>query len=154
MNAAHVMTTEVITLKNEKNVKEGIALLIKKRIRQIPIIDKDNRIIGVVKSQKLLQLILPKYVADGLLEDVKFAPDLPQIYEKAKALEDKEVKDVLDKDFIKVTPDTSVFELAALFINAERPVETIYVVDDKDILLGIITPWDIFEKIWDMGNSH
>ncbi len=154
MNAAYIMTTGVITLQKEKTVKDAMKILIEKRIRQMPVVDNDNRIIGVLKARKLIQSVLPRYVADGLLKDVKFAPDLPKLHEKAKELAGKNISDVMDKDFVKISPDAAVFEIAAIFVNAEKSVENIYVVDDKDRILGIISPWDMFKKIWDMGNSH
>ena len=89
MIAAHIMTTGLITLQKEMKVREGIKILTENRIRQAPVIDEHKRIVGVFRAKKLVQLILPKYIADGLLKDVKFAPDLPQLYEKAKELEDK-----------------------------------------------------------------
>ena len=151
MIAAHIMTTGLITLQKEMKVREGIKILTENRIRQAPVIDEHKRIVGVFRAKKLVQLILPKYIADGLLKDVKFAPDLPQLYEKAKELEDKNISDVMGDDFIRVLPDATVFEVATIFVNAEKPQECIYVVDDKGMVLGIITPWDIFKRIWDVS---
>lgn len=153
MNAAHIMTTGVVTLQKEKTVKDAMKILIEKRIRQMPVVDNDNRIIGVLKARKLIQSVLPRYVADGLLKDVRFAPDLPNLHEKAKELAGKNISDVMDKDFVKIPPDAAVFEIAAIFVNAEKSVENIYVVDDKDRILGIISPWDMFKKIWDLNEK-
>ncbi len=153
MNAAHIMTTGVATLQKEKTVKDAMKILIEKRIRQMPVVDNDNRIIGVLKARKLIQSVLPRYIADGLLKDVKFAPDLPGLHEKAKELANKNISDVMDKDFVKISPHAAVFEIATIFVNAEKSVENIYVVDDKDMILGIISPWDIFKKIWDMNEE-
>ena len=153
MNAAHIMTTGIIAIQKEKTVREAMNILTEKRIRQLPVVDNDNRIIGVLKARKLIQAVLPKYVADGLLKDVKFAPDLPQLHEKAKEIINRKVSEVMDKNFVKMPPDTSVFEIATIFVNAEHPVECIYIVDDKDRPLGIISPWDIFKKIWEINEK-
>lgn len=148
MIAAHIMTTGVICLKKDMTIKDGIKILTQNRIRQAPVIDEHNKIAGVFRAKKLVQLILPKYITDGFLKDVKFAPDLPQLYEKAKELEDKNISDVMGDDFIKVLPDATVFEVATIFVNAEKPQECVYVVDNQEMVIGIITPWDIFKKIW------
>ncbi|MBI5683090.1 MAG: CBS domain-containing protein [Deltaproteobacteria bacterium] len=148
MIAAHIMTTGVITLQKEMTVKEGIKILTENRIRQSPVIDEHKKIVGVFRAKKLVQLILPKYITDGLLKDVRFAPDLPQLYEKARELGGKNIYDVMSDDFIKVLPDATVFEVATIFVNAEKPQECIYVVDNQEMVIGIITPWDIFKKIW------
>lgn len=147
MNAATIMTTGVETTKCGKTVAEAMKVLRDSRIRQLPVVDENNKVLGLLTSRKLLHLTLPRYISEGLLKDVKFAPDLPQFHQKCAELAGKDVCEVMDKDFAKIGPDVSVMEVATIFVSSERPIECILVVDNQDRLLGIISPWDIFKRL-------
>jgi len=147
MNAANIMTINVETIKCGKTVAEAMRILKGEHILQLPIVDGDNRVIGLLTSRKLLYLTLPRYMADGLLKDVKLAPDLPEFHQKCAELAGKDVCKVMDKEFAKIGPDVSVMEIATIFVSSERPIECILVVDNEGRLLGIISPWDIFKRL-------
>lgn len=153
MIAANLMTTSVITLEQDKKVLDAIKLISTKKVRQIPVVDHGNRVVGVITPVKLLKAILPRYISEGLLEDVRFAPELPDFVEKIDELAFKSIEDVLEKDFKAVTPETSGMEVAALFVNAKKPVELILVVDDQERLLGVISPWDVFKRLWEYAEK-
>ncbi|MBI3398442.1 MAG: CBS domain-containing protein [Deltaproteobacteria bacterium] len=147
MNAATIMTTNVATTKCGKTVAEAMQILKDERIRQMPIVDNNNKAIGLLASKKLLYLTLPRYISEGLLKDVKFAPDLPQFHKRCAELAGKDVCEVMDKEFAKIGPEVSVMEVATIFLSSERPIECILVVDNEGRLLGIISPWDIFKRL-------
>ena len=54
------------------------------------------------------------------------------------------VKDIMTKDVITVTRDTTVLELARIF--AEKHISSIPVVDDAGSLAGIVTETDLVEQ--------
>lgn len=147
MNAAMIMTTEVATTKCGTTTAHAMKLLKDSRVRQLPVVDKDNKVLGLLTSRKLLHLTLPRYISEGLLKDVKFAPDLPQFHQKSAELAGKDVCEVMDKEFVKIGPEVSVIEVATIFVSSEKPIECILVVDNANRLLGIISPWDIFKRL-------
>lgn len=147
MNAANIMTMKVASVRCGKTVAEAMRILSEERVRQLPVIDDDSRVIGLLTSRKLLYFTLPKYITEGLLKDVKFAPDLPQFHQKSTDLAHKDVCEVMDKEFVKIGPEVSVIEVATLFVSTEKPIECILVLDNQDRLLGIISPWDIFKRL-------
>ena len=93
------------------------------------------------------------------MKDVKFAPELHQFVDKIDDLKDKCVCDflcddtTLDQNYSKVSPETSVMEVAALFINNEKPISCILVVDNMDRLLGLISPVDVFHRLWEYAEN-
>src|SRR3989338_8250198 len=101
MNAATIMTTNVATTECDKTVAEAMRILRDERIGQLPIVDKNKKVIGLLTSRKLLYLTLPRYISEGLLKDVKFAPDLPQFHQRCAELAKKDVCEVMDTDFKK-----------------------------------------------------
>lgn len=147
MNAATIMTINVATTKCGITVAEAMKLLRGSRVRQLPVVDENNKVLGLLTSRKLLYLTLPRYIAEGLLKDVKFAPDLPQFHQKTAELAGKDVCEVMDKEFVKIGPEVSVMEVATIFVSSEKPIECVLVVDNQGRLLGIISPWDIFKRL-------
>ncbi|MBI5287071.1 MAG: CBS domain-containing protein [Deltaproteobacteria bacterium] len=147
MIAANIMTTDVIILREGMTVQEALMIMGEKRIRQLPVIDGDGKVLGILTSRRLLEVILPRYITERLLKDVKFAPDLPQLYQKLQGLAQKDVRDIMDRKPVKIGPEVSLLEVATIFVNAKRPLESILVVDDEDRLLGIIAPWDVCKTV-------
>lgn len=153
MIAANVMSTGAHTLTKEKTMLDAFKLISEKKVRQIPVVDAGNIVQGVITPRKLMKAILPKYIAEGMIEDVKFAPELPEFVENIDQLAYKSVEQVLDSEFVSISPETSTMEIAALFVNAKKPLESILVVDHNKRLLGIISPWDVFKRLWEYAEK-
>ncbi|MBI3754533.1 MAG: CBS domain-containing protein, partial [Deltaproteobacteria bacterium] len=90
MNAATIMTTDVATTRCGITVAEAMKILKDSRVRQLPVVDNNNKVLGILTSKKLLYLTLPRYIAEVLLKDVKFAPDLPQFHQRCAELAHKD----------------------------------------------------------------
>lgn len=148
MIASNIMSTELVTLGRGKTMLDAIKLISDKKVRQIPVLDNSNKVVGVITPRKLMKAIVPPYISEGMISDVKFAPELPEFVENIDSLAGKTVEEVLDTDFVAVSPETHTMEIAALFLNAKKPVESIMVVDDQKRLLGVISPWDVFKRLW------
>lgn len=147
MIAADVMMKDVATLASSATMLDVLKLLKKKEVRLLPVTDASGKVEGVITTRRLFKGILPPYVSDGTIGDVKFAPELPSFVENLKKLGARSVKEMLEKDFVAVSPETSTMEIAALFINPAKHAEAILVLDSGEKLLGIISPWDVFRKM-------
>ncbi len=155
MIAANIMTTDTITLSEHNTVGDAIQVLAENKIRQVPVVDKENRVLGVMTARSVIVALLPAYITKGYLKDVKFAPEPKDFVEKMEEIKSvplseflKNRADAMADEYACVSPDTSTMEIAAIFINRERRVERILVVDNNQRLLGIISPIDVFKRIW------
>ncbi|MFZ3072512.1 MAG: CBS domain-containing protein [Thermodesulfobacteriota bacterium] len=154
MNAASIMSIGIVTLTPDKTVGDAVKLFFEQRIRQVPVVNEENVVLGVITSRILMRAALPGYIREGFLKDVRFAPELKQFVENIDALRNKPLSDFVSKikpaspDYVFVTPETSTMEIAAIFVDTERSVDRILVVDNKKRLLGIISPIDIFKDLW------
>lgn len=159
MIAANIMTTGVLTLHCKSTVGDAIKLLKEKRVRLLPVVEDDNKVLFAVSPRMLLRHILPDYITRGYLKDVKFAPELQQFIDNIEDVVNKDICDLMEEeteerlDYAKISPETSVMEVAAIFINPDRPVEAILVVDNMDRLLGIISPVDAFKRLWEFAGK-
>lgn len=149
MVAANIMTTDILKLYRSSTLFEALNACRTQKIRQVPVVDGSNKLIGVVTTKGLFRAVLPGYIAEGLLDDVSFAPDLPDFIENIKALTSKCVLDFLDRDYVAIRPDVPVMEVCAIFVSPKKSVESIMVVDNASHLLGIISPWDVFKRLCD-----
>lgn len=154
MVAANIMTTKVLTVAVSGTMLEAFKLVQAERVRQIPVLDENKRLVGVITPRSLMKAVLPKYITEGLVEDVRFAPELPDFVQHIDELAYKKVSDLLEKDFVAVSPETSTMEIATLMVNAKKHVESVLVVDDSKALLGIISPWDVFKRLWEYAEKN
>jgi CBS-domain-containing membrane protein len=154
MTSATIMTTNVLTVSVSGTMYDAFKLVQEAKVRQIPVLDDQKRVVGVITPRSLMKAILPNYITDGLIADVRFAPELPDFVKNIDKLASKKVADLLEKDFAAVSPETSVMEAAALMVNAKKHVESVLVVDDRNTLLGIISPWDVFKRLWDYSERN
>lgn len=153
MIAANIMTTKVQTVPLTGTMYDAFRLIHESRVRQIPVIDENGKVAGVITPRALMKAVLPRYVTEGLMEDIRFAPELPDFVEHIDSLAYKPVSDLLERDFVAVAPETSTMEIAALMVNAKKLVESVLVVDDRLTLLGIISPWDVFKRLWEYAEK-
>ena len=154
MIAAGIMTKKVLTVPVSGTMYDAFSLIQEARVRQIPVLDDQKRVVGIITPRSLMKAILPSYITEGLVADVRFAPELPDFVRNIDRLPDKKVSDLLEKDFAAGSPQTSVMEGAALMVNAKKHVESVLVVDDRKTLLGIISPWDVFKRLWDYSEKN
>lgn len=153
MLAAAIMTTEVKTLQPSNTLLEVLEILRDLRIRQLPIVDGDNKVLGIITSKGVMKSLLPAYISSGDLKDVKFAPELEQFVDKIDEIKATPVQEILEKEYISVTPETSTMEIAAVFVNTDTHLESILVVDDEERLLGVISPIDVYRRLWEYADK-
>ncbi len=121
------MTRKVITVDQEDCILDAQELLAKNKIRHLPIVDKDQKLIGIVTDR-----------------DIRSA--LPYRYFDAPGSEREEicalkVKDIMTKDPISIAPTYTIQDALLLIQNSK--VGALPVVDDNRCLKGIISVRDL-----------
>ncbi len=136
MNAAvgDVMTTSVIALRQDADYKEIVTVLHRYRVSACPVIDEDDRVIGLVSEADLL----------CKLTDPEFPPGLERLNwrlnqeNKANALT---AQQLMTSPAIAVHPWASVSEAARQM--EQWQIKRLPVVDQDERLLGIVTRSDV-----------
>jgi len=142
LQARNIMTTEVITTTPETAVTEVAALLDKHRISGMPVVDKEDWVVGVITQSDLVararDLELPPTVA---LFDLRLFLETPAHFKKRlEKMLGTSVADVMTADPITVYPETPVNQIADLM--AKKKVHTIPVVEGGK-LVGVIGKIDL-----------
>ena len=139
MIIANVMTRNPIFVSPDMSVNDARALMTREKIGKLPVLDKNNRLVGIVTKKDL----------------VKAGPSAAtslDMYEISYLLSKLKVETVMERSVLTVQ-QTEVVEEAAR-IMADSQVGCLPVMKG-DLLVGIITETDLFRTFVDMfGARH
>ncbi len=140
MNVTSCMKRSIASVDEKTTVREVAAILVKKHIGLLPIVDKDEKPIGVIGLRDLLSLEMPDFV--NFMADVDFVHDFGAVEDarpSAKTL-NKMVK-YLMKPIITVEQDCGLLRAYALML--QQNLHDILVVSKDGKLIGIASRVDI-----------
>jgi len=108
-----VMTTEVITVDENATVQTAAWLMAKHGISAVPVVDEDDRLIGMVSEGDFLHRgeTGTERRRSWWLDMMSSTNKLAEEYVRSHS---KKVKDVMTRDVISVTDETPVAEIAVL----------------------------------------
>jgi CBS domain-containing protein len=139
MRALDVMTTEVITVDPDTSVQALAALLSERGISGVPVVDADNRVVGIVGEGDLLHRVetgtegRAKRPRSWWLDPIASDRELARDYVKSHA---RTVKDVVTRDVVSVSDTTELADIAMLL--EARQIKRVPVVRDGK-LVGIVS---------------
>ncbi len=123
----NVMTKNVITAKKDEGVVEAFEKMLKYKISSLPVIDDENKVIGIVTTTDIgYNLIRDKYTLETTIGDV-MTKDVITIYEDADILEAIKKMDINGKK--------------------DEIINQLPVVDKNNKLVGIISDGDIIRTL-------
>ncbi len=137
MIAANIMTTRVRTLTPGSTLSDAIRLAAEAPAL-IPVVGEDNRVLGVIRPRALLRDALPE----------RNPPDAnSSLFIKGlERLRTQSIDKPIYGGYSSVLPHARLSDIAAIFANSVAP-ECVLVVDDRERLLGIISPCDILKRL-------
>ena len=76
LRACDIMDPVTVKLQEHDTLERAIDLFVRHKVDEVPVIDKDNELIGVVSTHELLRVCLPDYVLwmDDLTPVINFEP--------------------------------------------------------------------------------
>ena len=134
------MKRNVVSIHMTAKVREAAAIFVNKHIGLLPVVDDDNKPIGIVSLRDLLSLELPDFVS--FIADIDFVHDFGAVETTrppAKTL-DKSVKSLL-KPAITVDEEDGLLRAYALML--QHDLHDILVVSKDGKLSGIASRVDI-----------
>ena len=127
MKIKHWMTRNPVTVKPDTPILEASKLMKEHRIRRLPVVDK-GQVVGIVTYRKLIEA------------SPSDATSL-SIYELNYLIAKLQVKDVMEKDPICVSPEDSVVDV--VIMGHEKGIGAFPVVE-RGRLVGIVTETEIY----------
>ena len=146
LTAQDIMTSKVITVAEDANVRELAALFLSNNISGAPVVNGQGKVIGVVTESDLIfqNKKVHRPTAGAILDAFLFLESPGKTEKELKKIAASRVGDICSRELISVTPETGLDELATLM--AEKKVHTLPVMEG-DALVGIIGKSDIIRTI-------
>jgi CBS domain-containing membrane protein len=136
-----VMTKNVITVKPDTELQEAARLLSEHRISGMPVVDDNNRVLGVISEADLLLLA-------GLKREHTFRDILRSILGEpvpARSSPGNHVKQVMSFPPITSKADDDIGDVAKIL--DDRRIKRLPVVDGEGRILGVVSRADIVRAI-------
>jgi len=141
MNAAEIMTKEVVTVRPDTSVGEIADLLLDHKVSAVPVIDNDRQVVGIVSEGDLLGH--PPSGSPRAWWLRLFNDDTVCLEEIATARHLK-ARDVMTKPVVTVVDQTPVDVLATLM--RRRRVKRVPVLQEGK-LVGIVSRTDLLDAL-------
>jgi CBS-domain-containing membrane protein len=136
----NLMTSAVVTIKRDADLHEAARLLSENKISGMPVVDDNNRVIGVISEADILILA-------GMKKEHTFKDILRNILGEPVSAKKRgnKVEDVMGFPPITSKADDDIGEVAKIL--DDRRIKRLPVVDDEGKLIGIISRADIVRAI-------
>ena len=150
MQSADVMTTTVVTVQPKTGVREIARLLVSHRISAVPVVDVDQKVLGIVSEGDLMRRaeIDTGGRPSGWLETIFPTHGEAKEYIKTHG---RKAGDVMSRHVISVTEDTPLHEIVDLF--EKHHIKRVPVVRDGR-LVGIVSRADLLHGLAAEGAEH
>jgi CBS domain-containing protein len=143
-----LMTKDVITADEGDTLKDVIQKLVKHDISGMPVLDKDNKIVGMISEKDILKalktesrtlsMVFPSSHALGMTFEESV--DYRELKEAMKDLQNSKIKKIMTTNVITVKENITLAEAANIMIT--NNINRIPVIK-KDKLVGIVTRGDL-----------
>ena len=129
MFVSRSMTRKVITVEPEAGIFEAQELMAANRIRHLPVIEPDGRLIGIVTDRDIRSALPYQFFKESSSEEEK------------KKFSELKIKDIMSQNPITISPTYTLQD--ALLVIQDARVGALPVVDENGILSGIISVRDL-----------
>ncbi len=145
--AFDIMEKNFVTASADTGVFKLIQLFVKNKVSAIPVVDSEEKLIGIITDADLLYKKIkphvPHYV--NLLGASIYYNGISEYDKGFKKLMACSAKDLMTKNVIIAAPDADVEQLAGVMV-AEH-LKVIPIVKDKKVV-GIVTRSEILEELY------
>ena len=144
MQARDVMISPVITVAKIATVRDVAKILLKNRISAVPVVDNVGKVVGIVTESDLMHRAEAgtehpySWWVHFLAGDATIAAD----YVKSHAAK---VEDVMTSDVVTATPETPLYEIAALL--EEHQIRRVPIVKKDGSLVGIVSRANLIQVV-------
>lgn len=135
-----VMTKDVLSITKFEPIMKVADILAEKNISGLPVVDKENKVIGIITQADILSMI-------GVSREHTFKDVLKHML--GESLPERRigdhVGDIMTSPALTVKPTAKIAE--AVRIMDEKRIRRLTVADEKNVLIGILTRADILKAV-------
>jgi CBS domain-containing membrane protein len=135
-----VMTQNVIKVREDADINEVATLLSENRISGLPVVDIQDRVIGMITEADVLAMV-------GIKKGHTFKDVIRHLLGEPLSgpKRSKRLRDVMTKPAITTSPEADIREIASTL--DEKRIKRLPVVDEQGKLIGVISRADIVRAI-------
>ncbi len=135
--AKEIMTEPVITIGQDQLVTEAVELMLGKKVKRLPVVDKSGKLVGNISRLDIFRTIMT------------VCPDWPAFQEKSVAVEGlRYVSDIMRRDIHTVLLDTPIEEVMSIIDCND--IQRVCVVDNQGFFKGLISDRDLLFAFSDL----
>lgn len=148
--ARDVMNPQPTTLDPSDTIERAADYIMQKRYRNLPIVDNAGRFLGMFGVHCLIREFIPRpvLIPHGLKNVGFITETFEDLYQRYEAIKNQPVTSCVVEESMQIQPDTPLIEI---LVKLYEDRSSIPVVDKNNRLLGMISYWDIGEKILAAG---
>lgn len=133
MKASEIMTREVATVHTATSVRQAAELLTDRRVTSLPVLDDDDRVVGIVSEVDLIRNRMPHDPRSHLRPEPHEQPDPARV-----------VRDVMNDFVVCLGANADTADVAALMLD--NNVRAVPIVDGAR-LVGIVSRRDLLRTL-------
>ena len=139
--AKDVMTEEVIFVERDTPLDDVVNMMAALGISGVPVVDKEGKVVGVISERDFLFRMGTEDTSSfmGVVAHCLKSKECVAI-----SMRQERAEDIMTSPAITVSEDTSVSEIANIFI--EKNINRVPVTDQEGALVGIVARTDIVES--------
>ncbi len=146
--AKDIMSSQPISASKEQTVKEALDLLAKHGISGLPVVDENDKVIGIISDTDIIRYSEQKSIVPHTGSSFWISPyieieELASVRSGFELLHKTQLENVMTKKVYSVTEDTPASDVAKLMNR--RNINRIPVVNDDGKLVGIVTRADLIQ---------
>lgn len=144
LSASHVMNSQPVTLREGDHLGRALDVLCGQHLMDIPVVDEQGDLRGVVSLEDVLGLSLPEHVRwmEDLTPILRFEPFADLLRKERET----RLADFMREQYVAVAPDVPAIQLARLFLA--KGVRQILVLEGRR-LAGVVTlPGFVAKLFW------
>ena len=150
ITARDLMTTNVITVKNDMPIKQIMKIMADHKIEALPVIDKNDYLVGIITDGDLMFRFSKFYppLFEQILQDAIHVENPMAMRDEVNKMLGNTAGDIMTKRVVSVTEDMTLEDISSILVT--RKVKRLPVVKDKKVI-GIITRKDIISVLSKYG---
>ncbi len=144
MIVSQIMSKGVVTVSPETPYREIWKRFFSKHIHTLPVVDKNNKLVGIITREDLLRPLYPQY--QDVFEYLESSKDFEAMEDRVRELEPLKAKALMSGTVVFTRADTLIMRVLSRMIV--RNVDQLPVLTEDDKVIGVITKGDIFYTLF------
>ena len=150
--ARDVMTKNVVTVSASTTIKALRRILAEHNITGAPVVDDENRIVGIVSETDIMQAYVSSLLGNEAHNDIYdlFSPTPELSYDVASIRAPQWVEEIMTRRVVVASEETTALKLCAMM--SERGIHRVLIARDGE-LVGLVAALDLLAAFAEVAGS-